>query len=227
VLDAGEAAGPRRLLVGVRAVDDVAEQADTGPVQRLQGEQQRSEAALHVVDPAAPQGAAPFDDGERVALPVLARLRGDGVDVTVQQQRATPALAGQTRGELRAALEVEVVGHESIARAGRRRLPDVDLGADGAQAGGQGLLQARFLARRVADLAGGRVEGDELADQLDELVAPVAHQPDDPLLDCAQRLGHGRDLLCGLVGRGGLCERSSSHLSYTTWPNDTAHIRRI
>ena len=41
-----------------------------------------------------------------------------------------PPDAGQPAGELGAALEVEAVGHEAVARACRLGLPQVDLRAD-------------------------------------------------------------------------------------------------
>lgn len=48
MLNARDRAGARRLLVGVRAEDDVAAQADILSMKALQGEQEVGDAALHV-----------------------------------------------------------------------------------------------------------------------------------------------------------------------------------
>ena len=63
-----------------------------------------------------------------------------------------PPAPGQTGGELRAADEVEVVGHEAVALAGRLGLPQVGRGAQRGEPRRQQPLQGGFVARRVARL---------------------------------------------------------------------------
>ena len=101
--------------------------------------------------PAPVEAAVADHGGERVGLrPVGERLDLDDVDVAVEQQRPPAAAAAEARDELRAALERELVGHHRVRpQRGRVGLVQLDLGAVGAQQGGEVLLQ-RALLRAAA-----------------------------------------------------------------------------
>src|SRR5262249_30655798 len=136
----------------------------------LRREHHRRDAALHVARAAAVQAAVPHLGPEGVARPLLARLHGDRVDVAVEQEAPAAARAGEARGELRPAREVEARREERLALEPRGvRLPDLDLGAGIAEPVRQEGLEPRLVARRIADRAGGRVEADERGGELDEL----------------------------------------------------------
>ncbi len=157
---------------------------------------------------------------ERVAVPLLARLDVDCVDVTGEQQAARRALGGIVAGrcggrrgrcggrsadpgggaaagvarqagdELRPPHEVEVRGHEPPAGTGRCRLPQVDLAAQGGEARRQQALKPRFSAGRRTGVAGRRVQGDEGARERHEIVAPRPHRSHDPVFQGGTFGGH-------------------------------------
>ena len=180
--DGGHAAGARRLLVGDRAPDDVALGLHTEPAQRLERHQHRAQAALHVAGAAPVEPAVAHVGLEGIRRPAIDGLRRDGVDVAQQKEAAAGPVAAQSRGQLRPAAKAQSVGQEAVAD-GRLGLPEVGLGADRLEACLEQPLQTFLVARRVVDVACGRVESDELADEVDELVAPRAHVLDDPLLE--------------------------------------------
>ena len=183
VSDRGATAGAARLLVGHRAEDDVAAQAHADTPQALESDHQGGDAALHVVHAAAVQAPVAGGGDERVARPLLAGLDVDRVDVAVQEQAAAAAGPRQRGRELRPADEVEVVGHEAVALAGRFGFPQIDGRAERREASGEQRLQGGFVARRVARLAGGGVEGDEPGDEIAQLVTPRPHLGDDLLFE--------------------------------------------
>ncbi len=151
VLHAGDAARAGRLLVGVRADDEVAAQPHAEPRQRLGGEHHAADAALHVARAAAVEVAVADLGAPRIARPAVDRRGRDDVDVAVQHQRPAAAGAGERRGELRPAGELEA--GVDLARAGdvgRLRLPDVDGRAARGEAVAEVALQVGLLARRVA-----------------------------------------------------------------------------
>ena len=203
----------RRLLVGDRGEDDLAGQRHAGVAERLEGDDQGRKAALHVVGAASEQQAVALGEHERVAVPLLARLHVDGVDVAGKQQaarrarggvvegrcggrlvepgaRAAAGVARQTGDQLRPPHEVEVRRHEPPAGTGRRRLPQVDLAAQGGEARRQQALKLRFSARRRTGVAGRRVQSDEGARERHEIVAPRPHRGHDPIFQGGTFGGH-------------------------------------
>ena len=173
--------GARRLLLRDRVHDQVALEADAEPGEHLGGERHARDAALHVARPAAVHATVRDDGRERVVRPALARLDRDDVDVAVEQQRTPSTGAREARSQLRTALEGEAVGHHRMA--GERRdvgLPDAHVGARALEALCEVALQRELLAGRVARLVRRRVEADQRAQQLDEVVPAtldlVAHR---------------------------------------------------
>ena len=71
------------------------------------------------------------------------------------------------------------------------RLPEVGLGADGVEARGQEALQRLLVARLIPGLARRGVAGDERRDELDELVASLAHRRHDLLFEGRLQSAHG------------------------------------
>ena len=123
------------------------------------------------------------DGGERVVRPALARLDRDDVDVPVEEQRPAAAGTREAGGQLRTAREAESHGHHRVsAERGDVGLPDAHVGAGALQALGEIGLQRSLLARRLAVLMRRRVEADQRAQQLDEVVpATLDLVADEPL----------------------------------------------
>ncbi len=130
--------------------DDVAGQTDALAVQRLQGDDQAGDPALHVVGAATEEVAVSLRQDERVAEPLVARLHVHRVDVAVEQDAAAAAGAAEDGGELGPADEVEAGRHEPVAVPGRLRLPHVRLRAERLEPRGEQPLQPLLVARRVA-----------------------------------------------------------------------------
>ena len=217
VRDGGAAAGAARLLVGDRAEHDVAGKADALAAQRLQGDHQPRDAALHVVGAAAVQVAGALGEPIRVAEPLPAWLDVDGVDVTVDQKATAGACAGQSRGELRPPGEVEAGRNEAVAVAGGLRLPEVRRRAQRLEARGEQPLQLLFIVRRVAGVPRRGVADDKLGGQADQLVLGRAHGFDDALFERRLQFHPVPPRTTDTCGAGGIQWRRRS---------DTAILRR-
>ncbi len=185
-----EASGSGRLLVRDGVDDEIAAQVDTERGEHLGRQRHAGDAALHVACSAAVDAPVLDDRGERVVRPALARLDRDDVDVAVQEERPAAAGAREARDELRATREREPLRDHRMRRERRDvRFPGLHGRAGLLEPRGEVALQCRLVARARAGLAHGRVEPDQRAQQLDELVlAPgdlVAHR----LLGVRQRHG--------------------------------------
>ena len=177
-------AGAGRLLLGDRVDDHVARERDAELSERAGCHHHARHTALHVAGAAAVEPPVAHDRAERIGLrPVAPRLGGDNVDVPVEQQRASASAAAEARDELWAAVERELLGHHRVRPQRRRvRLVQLDLGAVAAQQRGEVVLERALLARRRAGCVGHGVEGDELARERDERVAPAGHGVDHATL---------------------------------------------
>ena len=148
VLRRRQAAGARRLLVGVGAVDDVAAQLTPARCSVSRANSMRGQAALHVVDAAAHRAAVLLDDLERI---VFQSSGGPGVTASMwpfSSSERPPPRARQAGGKLGPALEVEIVRHEAVARAGRVGFPEVDVGADTRSRAASVCCRLRLVVRR-------------------------------------------------------------------------------
>lgn len=188
----GERARAGRLLVGDRADHEIAPQRNLELAQHLGGKQHRGHAALHVARSAAEQPSVAHLRRERRAGPSLARLGRHDVDVAVEQQVAPAAGPARPGHQLRPAAEVMTVGDRIPARRqlGHLGLPHPNRQPRGAQPCGNVILQRRLVARRVIRVRRTGVEGDEIAQQADQLVLSPRHLRDDALLQGRQVGGH-------------------------------------
>ena len=110
-------------------------QPHSEPRQHLGGEHHARDAALHVARAAAIEVAVAHLGPVGIARPAVARLRGDDVDMAVQEQAAPAARAGEPRRQLRAPVEPQAGRHlPRPGDVGGVGLPDVHGGARGAQA---------------------------------------------------------------------------------------------
>ena len=169
---AGQRAGAARLLVRVRADDDVATQpAARG--ERLGRDDHRRDAALHVAR-AATDDAAVAHWGSKGPRPAVLRRAGTTSTWPFRSSERPPPAPGNRAASCgRPAKPIPPDGVSGWSGGvGGSGLPDVDLGAGAPQALREVGLQRGVLPRRrggVATALG--VEADQVAGEGDDLVA--------------------------------------------------------
>jgi hypothetical protein len=196
VQDEGEPSRAGGLLVGVRRHEQIAREPDPEPRQNLGGERHAGDAALHVAGPAPVELAVTYLRLERVARPLLEWLVRHGVDVTVEDEASSAALAGEARDELGAAVEPHPGWVQRLAvEIGRVGLEELGLGSRRLQPSGEMLLQGALLSGRIGRVPRGGVEADQPRGQFDELALAASDLGDDLLLERGER--HAGNLSAG------------------------------
>src|SRR5262245_2150356 len=159
-------------------------------MQDLAGEDHRGDPALHVARAPTVEHVVSDFGRERVARPSLKRLRRNGVDVTVQEQRLPASDTGKARNKLRPPLEAQPGRYEwPTLNLFRRWLPEVDLSTGDAKPVCEVGLQRRLVPGWVVGVPRRRVEADERRGEFDELVSALRDRVADHSLALAQAHG--------------------------------------